>query len=137
MGLLQGLIMKKRLLKDLPFSGLNSGAVLTKANGGYHVDNGDTIYETGGSSSNGWKTLEGTECDIVDMIWYNDGWFEPSTVKHLNILVSRNNISIQFLPLDLRQAQILAKGIQHCIVNHLKDGSYTWNEFSGFTTTIR
>ena len=128
---------RKRLLKDLPFGKLNTGTVLTKGNGGYYVENGDTIYKEGGSSHRGWNVLENNEVKIVDLIWDNTEWLEPATLKHLDIQVSTDKIVLSFKPLDLEQAQTFAKGLQN-LLHHYgeEETTYTWHEYKGFTTRL-
>lgn len=128
---------KKRLLKDLPFGNLTKGTVLTEGNGGFYVDRGETIYKEGGSSSNGGVTLEGTEIEVVQMIWENPAWFTDATVPNLAMKVSTSKIEITFAPLDLKQAQDLAKGIRNCLQNFgNEEQKYVWQEFKGFTISL-
>jgi len=128
--------MKKRLLKDLPFGELNKGTVLTKGNGGYYVDRGQTIYKEGGSSDNGWSVLDDKECAIIDMVWENETWFAESTIKHIDIKATTTKILIEFEPVDLGQAQLFAKGIQHSFLHYGEEKNYSWNIFKGFTTRV-
>jgi hypothetical protein len=130
--------MKKRLLKDLPFGGLNAGIVLTKANGGYHVALGNTMYREGGESSNGWIVLSESEAAIVDMIWGNADWFVDARVNNLDFKVGKDNILVTFPSLDLEDAQVLAKGMKHCLIQFFgqEAQTYTWHKFKGFTISI-
>lgn len=129
--------MKKRLLKDLPFCQLTVGTVLTKANGGYHVDNGDTIYVGGGSCHRGWMGLDKSECGIVDMIWENKDWFVDAKVTAIEMKVHTDKIVLSFEALDLGQAQTFAKGIKRCLRDFgNEDGSYAWHEFKGFEISL-
>ena len=130
---------KKRLLKDLPFGGLTRGVVLTKGNGGYYTDLGDTIYSEGhGSSHRGQRTLDSiTEYDIVDLIWNNLEWFEDADLKAITIEASTDKIVISFLPLDLAQAQTFAKGIAWCLDFSWPASGYTWSEFKDFKIKMK
>lgn len=125
---------KKRLLKDLPFSNLKSGNVLTKGNGGYYQERGEMIYSSGGSSHNGWKVLQGSEIDIIDKIWEDTEWFEDADLSEIVIHVNCNEISLSFKPLDLGQAQDFAKGVASCLKNFYgkEKGSYVWHQWNGF-----
>lgn len=129
--------MKKRLLKDLPLSAINKGTVLTRANGGYHIDFGNTIYREGGESSNGWQVLAENESAIVDMIWESD-WFEDANVKHLDCEVKKAQIIISFPSLDMADAQLLAKVIQACLIHNFGTEPQTMarHKFKGFTVSI-
>ena len=128
--------MKKRLLKDLPFGNLNKRAVLTKDNGGYYIERGETIYKGGGSSHNGWNTLDDKECEIVNVIWDNEEWFVDATIKHIDIKATTNKIIIEFDAVDLGQAQLFAKGLKHTFLHFGEEENYAWNIFKGFTSTL-
>ncbi len=127
--------MKKRLLKDLPFGNLNKGTVLTKRNGGYYLECGETLYKSGGSSHNGWLTLDDKECEIVNMIWDNEEWFIEATIKHIEIKATTTKIIIEFDPVDLGQAQLFAKGLQHTFL-HYGEEKGSWNVFKDFTSSL-
>jgi len=128
--------MKKRLLKDLPFGELNKGAVITKGNGGYYIDFGDTYYEYGGVSSNRWEVFGKKECEIINTIWHNSEWFEDATLNHIDIQVHSNKIIFEFNHLDMGQSQLFARGVVHCLNKYYGKGSYSWNIFNNFTMTI-
>ncbi len=129
---------KRRLLKDLPFGNMKNGTVLTKDNGGYYIDKGETIYRGGGNSDNGWGVLEKDEVRIIDLMWDNPEWCEPATIEHVDIKASRDNILISFKHLDLGQAQVFAKGIQHLLLNYWGKGqAKTWHKLKDFTVGIR
>ena len=49
---------------------------------------------------------------------------------------TKNKIEIIFDSLDLEQAQMFARGIQHCFLKYGEDKNYAWNEFKGFTTSL-
>lgn len=128
---------KKRLLKDLPFGNLKVGNVLTKGNGGYYIDNGETLYKSGGSSSNDWNVLDSKEIEIIDMIWDNKDWFTDAVLKHIDIKAKTDGLLISFDSLDLGQAQTFAKGIKSCLMNYgSEEVNYSWNEFKGFTISL-
>ena len=129
--------MKKRLLKDLPFGGLNKNTVLTKGNGGYYIERGDTIYNGGGGSHNGWTTFDGKECDIINMIWDNTDWFVEANINHLEIKATTTGIIIGFDAVDMGQAQLFAKGLQQCLLHYGEEEKYSWNIFKGFTTQLK
>lgn len=129
---------KKRLLKDLPITRLTAGVVVTKTNGGFLVDYGDTIYSSGGSSSNGQWVFDKPERDLMNLIWENGEWMEPAELKSITIKAETDKVVISFKPLDLAQAQTFAKGLQHTLSNHFGViGSYTWNEFKGFEINLK
>lgn len=120
--------MKKRLLKDLPFADLNAGTVLYKVNSDYQISRGETFYGTGGSSDNGIIVLDKNEKEIVDEIFDKADWFSDAVLEDVKIVPKNNSITISFLPMDIDDVIKLAKGIRH-IFPHLKDGSYSWNEY--------
>jgi hypothetical protein len=126
---------KKRLLKDLPFGELTKGDVLRKCNGGYVVEAFDTFYTSGGSSSGGVKTLDGSEINILDIIWENPEWFEDAELKHIEFKMNFNSITLKFEPLSAEDVQDLTRGIIH-ILPRLRDGPYVWGKFNGLTTSI-
>lgn len=129
--------MEKRLLKDLPFEDLKKGTVLIKRNGSYEIPTFETYYDTGGSSSGGTYVFENSsEQEIIDTIWDNPEWFEEATLKHIDIVLGREEIKLRFAPLSTEKATALAKGIQR-ILTHLNDGSYTWNGMGDVTTKIK
>lgn len=130
---------KKRLLKDLPFCNLTAGKVLTKANGGYYIDGGELIYSGGGHSSNGIEALNTVECSIVDLIWEDAKWMEDAKIKHIEAKAGLSSITLSFKPVDLGQSQTLAMGIVSCLTRFFgtEDGQHTWDEFRGFTISIR
>jgi len=128
---------KKRLRKDLPFGKLSSGDVLTKSNDGYYVELGDTLYDGGGSSSKGQNIMEDKECEMLDLIWDNSDWFEPATIDQITMKAECSKIILSFEPLDLRQAQDLAKGIRHHLLDFGNDGNYSWSEYKGFSLILK
>jgi len=127
---------EKRLLKDLPFERLTKGTVLVKRNGNYEVGNFETYYETGGSSSNSTWVYSGAEKEIIDIIWDNSDWFEEASLKHIDIILGKEQITLKFDPISAETTTALAKGIQR-ILPHLNDGSYTWNGMGDVTTKIK
>ena len=130
--------MKKRLLKDLPFGHLNKNSVLTKNGCGYFIDNGVVLYTQGGGADNGKTVFEKEEEDIIDMIWDNPDWFIDAEIKNIVIKAGTQSIEIIFDAVDLGQAQLFARGINHCLKSHYgQDGNYSWNIFKGFTATLK
>lgn len=130
---------KKRLLKEMPFGDLKVGSVLTSVNGGYEINNGQTFYREGGSSSNGTTCFNGAEEDIITAVWNDKKWFEDADLKHIEIKAERSKIILEFEPLDLDDAQTLARGIQSCLTLFYgeEDSNYVWKHFKGFTTKVR
>lgn len=131
--------MKKRLLKDLPFWNFIKWDVFSKWNWTYYIDMWETIYESGGSSSNWINYLEQNEKDIVDLVWDNESWFVESKIDHIQIVAKNDKIEINFSPLDKRDAQDFAKWIQATLIEHFwkSDRNMVWNKFAGFTTSLK
>lgn len=127
--------MKKRLLKDLPFEKLVVGTVLYRVNGSYQIDSFNTYYDMGGSSSGPTTVMDKAEKEIIDVIWDNEDWFEAADLKHIDIVLARNSLTLRFKTMSAEDVESFTKGIQR-ILPHLADGSYTWNKFSDVTTKI-
>ena len=126
---------KKRLLKDLPFGDLKIGKVLDRVNGSYQITRFPTYYKEGGSSDNATSILDETEKNIIDLVWDNEDWFEPAIVDHIDFIPVDSGILLKFDSIDAIDKEDLIKGLIH-ILEHLKDGSYTWNKFDDITTRI-
>lgn len=136
--------MKKRLLKDLPFENIKAGTVIFYGSHGhghgstYCINRGEALYESGGSSSNGCSSFNETEVSILDAIWNNPEWFIEAKLKHIDIIARTNEIILRFDSLDMDDAQMLARGIQHWImISNKEDDNHAWSEFRGFTTKLK
>ena len=127
----EGKMEKKRLKKDLPFGNLKAGEVLTKCNKEFRILCGETWYSPNLSGSDrGIITFEKAEEEILLKIWNDEEWFEDASLDVLKIKVSTSKIEFQFKPLDLEDAQTLAKGIVFCLNKHFgEEKSYVWNKF--------
>jgi len=128
--------MEKRLLKDLPFGSLTKGKVIAKHGGVYHVDSGKRYYSEGGSSSNGESVYGETEAHILDLIWDNDEWFVPSTLKHIDFIVKNDRLILKFDSLSYQDVDTLAKGIIHLLPS-LQIGSWVWSKFKDITVALK
>jgi hypothetical protein len=128
--------MKKRLLKDLPFENLVAGTVLYRVNGSYQIDSFKRYYESGGSSSGPTNVMDKSEKEVIDVIWDNEDWFESAELKHVDIVLSMDSVTLRFKTMSADDVESFAKGIQR-ILPHLADDSYTWNKFSNITTKIK
>ena len=130
----------RRLLKDLPFENLEKGDVISRGNKGFggefSISGGQTFYEGGGSSDRGLQGFNDKEEDILREIWDNEEWFADADLKHIDLIPATKSITLRFEPIDIEEAEILAKGIIK-ILPHLQDGSYAWNKFKNITTQIK
>ena len=126
---------KRRLLKDLPFGNLKKDSVIVYINNSYRINNGDTYYKEGGSSSNGISIFDESEENILNAIWDNPEWFEDAVLEHIDFIPSNTSITLRFKAMDIEDVETLTKGLIH-ILDHLEDDNYTWNNFKAFTTKI-
>lgn len=131
---------KRRLLKDLPFENLSKGTVIWKGgrghSGTYSISRFATYYSQGGSSSNGILTFDESAEEIIDLVWDKEEWFEDANLEHIDFVLSNKSLTLRFDTMDAEEVEELCKGLIH-ILGHLEDGSYTWNKFSGITTSIK
>ncbi len=128
--------MKKRLLKDLPFGNLTKGTVLDEVNDSYQIESFPNYYSGLLSSENAMQVLEKSEREIVDEIWENEEWFEEASLDNIEFVNVDNGVLLRFKPISAYDKNILMKGLIH-ILEHLKDGSYTWNKFKDITCEIK
>ena len=114
----------KILKKDLPFSGLKAGIVISKFNSDFIINHGEHWYDgkIGGGSHNGHTVFDKTTTDFLEIIWNNNDWFEK--VKITPIKWSRNNKSVTLSfekPLDLYDIERFAKGLYKTLNDHYKN----------------
>jgi len=130
---------KRRLLKDMPFDNLSKGTVVSTGLGGlygkYHIEQGNTYYKSGSSSSRGVTTFDKKVEEIIDLVWDNEEWFEDADLEEIKVIPSNTKIILEFKPIDIEEAENLAKGIMH-ILPHLGDDSYVWGKFKDVKTII-
>lgn len=127
--------MTKRLLKDLPFEHLKKDSVVEYVNSGYRVNLGNTYYSTGGSSDGGCFGFDKPTEEILSLVWDNPEWFEEASLNHISFVPSRTSVILEFKPIDIGDAEDLARGIIH-ILKHLEEGSYVWGKFKNITTKM-
>ena len=128
--------MRKRLLKDLPFANLKTGDVIRNEGGRYLIHHGESFYEGGGSSDKGIENFGESEDQLLDKIWDDCEWFEDAELKHIELVPKTGSITLRFDPIDIEDAETLAKGIIH-ILPELTKGNHTWNKFKDITTAMR
>jgi hypothetical protein len=131
---------KRRLIKDLPFDGLDKGTVIWRGGRGhggkYSISRGKTYYDGGGDSDNGITVFDDSVEEIIDLVWDNADWFEDAGLKHIDLVPVKNGLLLRFEPIDRDELEEFAKGLIHILPN-LKEGSYSWNKFDDITARIK
>lgn len=131
--------MKKRILKDLPFRDVKKGDVIGFINNRYRIDHGDMIYDGGSTAHIGITEFDLTEHAILDKIWNDSEWFEEAKINHVNVVASKDHLTLWFDSLDLADAQEFARGVIHLMRNYFEKSSENRVEkkFRGFLIQLK
>jgi len=123
---------KKRLKKDLPFGEFNrtvKGTVINYDGIKYFIHkyfSYDDIY-----------VFEENATQILNTIWNDPTWFEDAKINHIDILIDNDKIILRFDSVDIKDAENLAKAIDHYFHSVLGKENNNWDKLAGFTTKIK